>query len=110
MKQRWSKMPNGTRSSPARRHATYRNDDGALEIRIGAREFECIGLAPPDDHPHVYLNMGERMNILCPYCATAYRFDPKLGRREADPASSAYVGAPMRGMPEAGRRPLEAVG
>jgi uncharacterized Zn-finger protein len=110
MKLRGSKMPDGTRSNAARRHPAYRNDDGALEIRIGTTEFECIGLAPPDDHPHVYLNMGEQVSILCPYCATAYCFDPKLGHCEADPASSAYVGVPVSGMPEPGRRPLEAVG
>jgi uncharacterized Zn-finger protein len=103
-------MPDGTRSYPARRYPIFGNDLGAVEIRIGTTEFECIGLAPPDDHPHVYLNMGERENILCPYCATAFRFDPKLGRCEASPAACGYAGPPIHGMPDVGRPLPEAVG
>ena len=26
----------------------------------------CIGESPPQDHPHVYINMGEADTILCP--------------------------------------------
>jgi uncharacterized Zn-finger protein len=37
----------------------FRNDRGVPEICIGVREFECIGESPPQDHPHVYINMGE---------------------------------------------------
>ena len=66
----------------------FRNDDAVAEIRIGAREFECIGASPPDDHPHVYINMGKEDAILCPYCATAFRFDPRLGPLMADPPDS----------------------
>jgi uncharacterized Zn-finger protein len=35
-------------------------------VRIGCREFECIGDKPPQDHPHVYLNMGDASDIVCP--------------------------------------------
>jgi hypothetical protein len=45
---------------------------------------------PPQDHPHVYLNMGEASDIVCPYSSTLFRFDPTLGAREADPAECAY--------------------
>jgi hypothetical protein len=38
----------------------------------------CVGESPPQDHPHVYINMGEADTILCPYCATRFRFDPRL--------------------------------
>jgi len=48
----------------------FRNDRAVPEIRIGVREFNCIGVSPPLDHPHVYINMGEQDAILCPYCAT----------------------------------------
>ena len=34
----------------------FTNDAGMREIRIGVREFECIGATPPYDHPHVYLD------------------------------------------------------
>ena len=60
----------------------FRNDRAVAEIRIGVREFNCIGVSPPLDHPHVYINMGEQDAILCPYCATRFRFDPRPGRRK----------------------------
>ena len=37
----------------------FRNDRGVAEIGIGVKEFKCIGESPPQDHPHVYINMGE---------------------------------------------------
>jgi hypothetical protein len=27
----------------------FRNDRGVAEIRIGVREFDCIGVSPPQD-------------------------------------------------------------
>jgi uncharacterized Zn-finger protein len=69
----------------------FRNDRAVSEIRIGAREFKCIGVSPPHDHPHVYIDMGERDAIRCPYCATRFRFDPRLGPFEADPPDSLYI-------------------
>ena len=42
----------------------FRNDRAVAEIRIGVREFNCIGVSPPLDHPHVYINMGEQDAIL----------------------------------------------
>ena len=45
---------------------------------------------PPQDHPHIYLNMGDASEIICPYCSTLFRFDPSLGAHEADPADCAY--------------------
>jgi uncharacterized Zn-finger protein len=52
----------------------FRNDRGVPEICIGVKEFKCIGESPPQDHPHVYINMGEAGTILCPYCGTRFRF------------------------------------
>jgi uncharacterized Zn-finger protein len=46
----------------------FRNDRGVPEIRIGVREFDCIGVSPPQDHPHIYIDMGPADTILCPYC------------------------------------------
>ena len=40
---------------------------------------------------HVYINMGEQDAILCPYCATRFRFDPRLGPSEADTPDSLFV-------------------
>jgi uncharacterized Zn-finger protein len=52
------------------------------------KEFECIGQSPPQDHPHVFLEMGDRDKILCPYCSTLYRFDASLATFESHPAES----------------------
>jgi len=68
----------------------FQNEVGAPIVRIGSHEFECIGDKPPQDHPHIYLNMGDASDIVCPYCSTLFRFDPTLGAREADPAECAY--------------------
>jgi uncharacterized Zn-finger protein len=43
-------------------------------------DFKCIGAKPPQDHPHIYLNMGDASEIVFPYCSTLFRFDPSLGR------------------------------
>jgi len=73
-------------------YAKFRNDAGASEIRIALREFECIGASPPHDHPHIYLDMGDDDAILCPYCATRFRFDTRLNSGEADPPDALYSG------------------
>ena len=37
----------------------FRNDRGVPEICIGVREFECIGVSPPQDHPHIYTDIPQ---------------------------------------------------
>jgi uncharacterized Zn-finger protein len=54
-------------------------------IEIGAKEFMCIGATPPFDHPHVFLDMGDDAEAICPYCSTLYRFDPSLAADAARP-------------------------
>jgi uncharacterized Zn-finger protein len=68
----------------------FHNEIGVPIVRIGCREFKCIGDKPPQDHPHIYLNMGDTSEIVCPYCSTLFQFDPSLGAHEADPADCAY--------------------
>ncbi|MGI9392226.1 MAG: zinc-finger domain-containing protein [Parvibaculales bacterium] len=48
------------------------NDEGVSKIEIGVKEFECIGASPPNDHPHIFLDMGMDSEIICPYCSTRY--------------------------------------
>lgn len=71
-------------------YGKFRNDNGAKEIRIGLKQFKCIGASPPHDHPHIYLDMGDDDAILCPYCATLFRFDARLNSREAVPSDCSY--------------------
>jgi uncharacterized Zn-finger protein len=70
----------------------FRNDRGVPEIRIGVKEFKCIGVTPPHDHPHIYIQMvGESDTILCPYCSTRFRFDPRLTPLDAEPPDSFFA-------------------
>lgn len=68
----------------------FHNDRGVREIRIGAREFQCIGARPPFDHPHVYLDMGDDDEIVCPYCSTLYTYRAGLSSGQSDPADCRY--------------------
>ena len=63
----------------------FHNDPGVPVIEIGAKEFMCVGAKPPFDHPHVFCDMGDVGEFICPYCSTLFRFDPSLGAHEADP-------------------------
>lgn len=71
----------------------FHNDAGVPMIEIGAREFMCVGARPPFDHPHIFCDMGDENEIICPYCSTLYRFDAKLGPAEARPGSCALKDA-----------------
>jgi len=61
------------------------NELGVRSIGVGVTDFDCMGAMPPHDHPHVYLNMGEGLEILCPYCSTEYRFNAALSWNETIP-------------------------
>ena len=49
------------------------NDDGKKEIQITFTKFICIGASPPNDHPHISLEIGKNEQIICPYCGTIYK-------------------------------------
>src|SRR2546421_12361914 len=63
----------------------FHNEAGVSVIEIGSQEFMCVGANPPFDHPHVFLDLGNDNEIICPYCSTLYRFAPDLGAGEARP-------------------------
>ncbi len=67
----------------------FHNDLGVAVIEIGAKRFMCVGALPPFDHPHVFLDMGDDNEIVCPYCSTVYRYNPSLGPFEARPPECA---------------------
>ena len=69
----------------------FHNDIGVAVIEIGAKEFMCVGAKPPFDHPHVFCDMGDDVEHICPYCSTLYRHDPKLAPNEARPAECALT-------------------
>jgi uncharacterized Zn-finger protein len=63
----------------------FHNDAGVAVIEIGSQEFMCVGANPPFDHPHVFLDLGNDNEIICPYCSTLYRFAADLKAGEARP-------------------------
>ena len=81
----------GPVSDPMAAHIVphFHNTPGVPVIEIGTREFMCIGELPPFDHPHVFLDLGDADEIICPYCSTLYRHDPKLDPHGARPAECA---------------------
>jgi uncharacterized Zn-finger protein len=68
------------------------NDAGVEQVAVGARELNCMGAAPPFDHPHVYLDMGNDTQIICPYCSTLYVYRSDLSASESDPPGCIYSG------------------
>ncbi|MBJ3774495.1 zinc-finger domain-containing protein [Acuticoccus mangrovi] len=63
----------------------FHNTPGVTRVRIGVKEFMCMGALPPFDHPHVFIDMGGDTEAICPYCSTVYVYDPSLAPDEADP-------------------------
>jgi uncharacterized Zn-finger protein len=89
----WAKHPNEPRADTMSDHVVphFHNDPGVPVIEIGAREFKCVGALPPNDHPHIYLDMGDDKEIICSYCSTLYRHDPSLDTHDARPAECALT-------------------
>lgn len=63
----------------------FHNDGGVASIKIGVREFMCVGARAPHDHPHVFLDMGDEDSKICPYCSTLYVHDRNLAATETVP-------------------------
>jgi uncharacterized Zn-finger protein len=77
----------------------FHNDAGVAVIEIGAKEFMCVGAVPPFDHPHVFCDMGDDVEFVCPYCSTLYRYDPTLAPAAARPPECALVDGPASHTP-----------
>ncbi len=69
----------------------FHNQIGARRVRVGVREFMCIGALPPFDHPHIFIDMGDADEKVCPYCSTLYRYRASLGATETDPPGHLFV-------------------
>lgn len=69
----------------------FHNQPGAPSVRVGVREFMCIGALPPFDHPHVYIDMGDSEDTVCEYCSTRYVFDAALHGDASIPPGCAYT-------------------
>ncbi len=51
-------------------------------IEVGSVKVACDGGKGPLGHPRVYLNMGDKGQIECPYCSRLYVLKP--GAKETD--------------------------
>lgn len=69
----------------------FHNSMGVKKIEIGAKEFKCVGALPPFDHPHVFLDMGDENEIVCPYCSTHYVYNANLAKDAASPKEASYA-------------------
>ncbi len=50
---------------------------------------------------HVYLDMGNEDQLVCPYCSTLYSYDARLAATDSDPPSCVFVATAPPGAPEA---------
>jgi uncharacterized Zn-finger protein len=72
----------------------FHNTEGHPSITVGVREFMCIGARPPNDHPHVFLDMGDDEELVCPYCSTLYRYSDKLSAGATEPPDALWHADP----------------
>ena len=70
------RSPGLSRALQMESYPKFHNEVGVPIVRIGCREFKCIGDKPPQDHPHVYLNKRDRLPVLL----DAIPFRSELGR------------------------------
>lgn len=68
----------------------FHNTTGVRVVEIGVKEFMCVGAEPPFDHPHIYIDMGEADESVCPYCSTLYRYRDDLDATETNPPGHLY--------------------
>ena len=68
----------------------FHNSQGLARIEVGSKEFQCIGALPPNDHPHVYIDMGKEDDVVCPYCSTHYLYNSRLAPGTAEPMSAVF--------------------
>jgi uncharacterized Zn-finger protein len=79
---------------PMADHATphFHNDLGVPTIKVGVKEYMCIGAKPPFDHPHIFIDMGDSDETVCPYCSTRFVYDGSLGPH-CSPKECELIGA-----------------
>jgi len=69
----------------------FHNTEGVQSVTIGVKEFMCIGAKPPFDHPHVFLDMGDASEMICPYCSTHYRYNADFDPTETAPEGHLFT-------------------
>jgi uncharacterized Zn-finger protein len=49
------------------------------EIEVSTREVSCDGGGGASGHPRVFLNMGDKEFVDCPYCGRQFRLEQGAG-------------------------------
>ncbi len=68
----------------------FHNEPGVARIRVGVKQFMCIGALPPFDHPHIFIDIGQSNEAICPYCGTVFVHEGGLGA-SCDPVECLYT-------------------
>ena len=77
------------------------NDKGVDKIKIGVKEFQCMGAARPTTILTSISTWAHDAQIVCPYCSTLFVHDAALSDGESDPPSCVYVATSPPGAPAA---------
>ena len=80
----------------------FHNQPGLQTVRVRAREFMCVGALPPFDHPHIFIDMGDEIDIVCSYCSTRFVFDATIPAL-CQPPESLYMPDAEHAQPEPGK-------
>jgi uncharacterized Zn-finger protein len=46
-------------------------------IEVFSKQVSCEGESPSVGHPKVYLEMGNKNEIICPYCSRRFKYNCK---------------------------------
>jgi uncharacterized Zn-finger protein len=63
------------RLMPDRSIPHFHNDLGTSSIKVGVKEFMCMGASSPFDHPHIFVDMGSGSEAICSYCSTRFVYE-----------------------------------
>jgi uncharacterized Zn-finger protein len=50
-------------------------------VSVKSKKISCNGGEGSSAHPLIYLDMGDKNNITCPYCSKNFVFKQKLGQK-----------------------------
>src|SRR5258708_21974680 len=62
-----------TRALQMESYPKFHNEVGVSIVRIGCREFKCIGVKRPQITPHIYFILAIPRSNAYPYCLTFFR-------------------------------------
>lgn len=52
-------------------------------LHVNSKKVSCDGGKGASQHPLVYLNMGEKDSVICPYCSRYFTVSKKLPNQDS---------------------------